>query len=138
MKTDKKMIGVRLKTEDLSKNFLYLTVVLVHPVNRPLRLSSHRTRDGHVRFWRAPVSVPSLCHLCRSALRFSVSTQQIEALPLPKRIVEYLTYKNIPERLRNCGSSSSSDEEEDWESWGARRTLISKGLLLVFWQKTPT
>ncbi|KAF6738055.1 WD repeat and SOCS box-containing protein 2 [Oryzias melastigma] len=74
------------------------------------------TRDGHVRFWRAPVSVPSLCHLCRSALRFSVSTQQIEALPLPKRIVEYLTYKNIPERLRNCGSSSSSDEEEDWES----------------------
>ncbi|XP_020561355.1 WD repeat and SOCS box-containing protein 2 isoform X3 [Oryzias latipes] len=73
------------------------------------------TRDGHVRFWRAPVTVPSLCHLCRSALRFSVSTQQIEALPLPKRIVEYLTYKNIPERLRNC-ASSSDDEEEDWES----------------------
>uniref|UniRef100_A0A3P9D378 WD repeat and SOCS box containing 2 n=1 Tax=Maylandia zebra TaxID=106582 RepID=A0A3P9D378_9CICH len=60
------------------------------------------TRDGHVRFWRAPSAVPSLCHLCRSILRHSISTHQIEALPLPKRILEYLTYKNIPERLKEC------------------------------------
>ncbi|CAN9512954.1 unnamed protein product [Ophioblennius macclurei] len=69
------------------------------------------TRDGHVRFWKAPRTVPSLCHLCRYILRHSVSTHQIEALPLPKRILEYLTYRNIPERLKTC---SSSDEEE-WE-----------------------
>uniref|UniRef100_A0A3B3XCB1 Uncharacterized protein n=1 Tax=Poecilia mexicana TaxID=48701 RepID=A0A3B3XCB1_9TELE len=36
----------------------------------------------------------------------------IEALPLPKRILEYLTYRNIPERLKTCCSS----DEEDWES----------------------
>uniref|UniRef100_A0A1A8NJJ3 WD repeat and SOCS box-containing 2 n=1 Tax=Nothobranchius rachovii TaxID=451742 RepID=A0A1A8NJJ3_9TELE len=70
------------------------------------------TRDGHVRFWRAPRTVPSLCHLCRSILRHSVSTHQMEALPLPRRILEYLTYRNIPERLRTCCSS----DEEDWES----------------------
>ncbi|MED6276573.1 hypothetical protein CHARACLAT_004404 [Characodon lateralis] len=70
------------------------------------------TRDGHVRFWRTPRTVPSLCHLCRAITRYSVSTQQIEALPLPKRILEYLTYRNIPERLKTCCSS----DEEDWES----------------------
>ncbi|XP_028270791.1 WD repeat and SOCS box-containing protein 2 [Parambassis ranga] len=70
------------------------------------------TRDGHVRFWRAPRMVPSLCHLCRSILRHSVSTHQIEALPLPKRILEYLTYRNIPERLKTCCSS----DEEEWET----------------------
>ncbi|XP_043965512.1 WD repeat and SOCS box-containing protein 2 isoform X2 [Gambusia affinis] len=70
------------------------------------------TRDGHVRFWRTPRTVPSLCHLCRSTMRHSVSTHQIEALPLPKRILEYLTYRNIPERLKTCCSS----DEEDWES----------------------
>lgn len=69
------------------------------------------TRDGHVRFWKAPRMVPSLCHLCRSILRHSVSTHQIEALPLPKRILEYLTYRNIPECLRTCCSS----DEEEWE-----------------------
>ncbi|XP_040897796.1 WD repeat and SOCS box-containing protein 2 isoform X2 [Toxotes jaculatrix] len=69
------------------------------------------TRDGHVRFWRAPRTVPSLCHLCRSTLRHSVSTHQMEPLPLPKRILEYLTYRNIPEHLKTCCSS----EEEEWE-----------------------
>uniref|UniRef100_A0A8C5DNT3 SOCS box domain-containing protein n=1 Tax=Gouania willdenowi TaxID=441366 RepID=A0A8C5DNT3_GOUWI len=71
------------------------------------------TRDGHVRFWRAPTVVPSLCHLCRSILRHSTSTYQIEALPLPKRISEYLTYRTIPERLKTCCSSS---DDEEWES----------------------
>ncbi|KAM3611920.1 uncharacterized protein V6R79_025887 [Siganus canaliculatus] len=69
------------------------------------------TRDGHVRFWRAPRTVPSLCHLCRSILRHSVSTHQIEPLPLPKRILEYLTYRNIPEHLKTCCPS----DEEEWE-----------------------
>ncbi|XP_057687594.1 WD repeat and SOCS box-containing protein 2 [Corythoichthys intestinalis] len=53
------------------------------------------TRDGHVRFWRAPRSVPPLRHLCRAALRYSVSTHQLEPLPLPKRILQYLTYRDI-------------------------------------------
>uniref|UniRef100_A0A3Q3KYN5 WD repeat and SOCS box containing 2 n=1 Tax=Mastacembelus armatus TaxID=205130 RepID=A0A3Q3KYN5_9TELE len=69
------------------------------------------TRDGNVRFWRAPRAVPSLCHLCRSTLRQSVSTHQVEPLPLPKRILEYLTYRNIREHLKTCCSS----EEEDWK-----------------------
>ncbi|XP_072289997.1 WD repeat and SOCS box-containing protein 2 [Eucyclogobius newberryi] len=59
------------------------------------------TRDGHVRFWHAPRTVPNLRHLCRSILRHSVSTHQMEPLPLPKRILEYLTYRNIPD-LQNC------------------------------------
>ncbi|XP_051924988.1 WD repeat and SOCS box-containing protein 2 [Hippocampus zosterae] len=53
------------------------------------------TRNGHVRFWRAPRAVPNLRHLCRAALRHSVSTHQVEPLPLPKRILEYLTYRDI-------------------------------------------
>ncbi|XP_061624870.1 WD repeat and SOCS box-containing protein 2 [Phyllopteryx taeniolatus] len=53
------------------------------------------TRDGHVRFWRAPQAVPGLRHLCRAALRHSVSTHQVEPLPLPKRILEFLTYRDI-------------------------------------------
>ncbi|XP_029016868.1 WD repeat and SOCS box-containing protein 2 isoform X1 [Betta splendens] len=57
------------------------------------------TRDGHVRFWKAPRTVPSLSHLCRLILRHSVSTHQMEPLPLPKRILEYLTYRNIPQHL---------------------------------------
>ncbi|XP_067426502.1 WD repeat and SOCS box-containing protein 2 [Thunnus thynnus] len=71
------------------------------------------TRDGHVRFWKVPRTVPSLCHLCRSILRHSVSTHQMEPLPLPKRILEYLTYRNIPDRLKTCCSSS---DEEEWQS----------------------
>lgn len=69
------------------------------------------TRDGHVRFWNAPRTVPSLCHLCRSILRHSVSTHQMEPLPLPKRILEYLTYRNIPDNLDTC--CSSDDELEN-------------------------
>ncbi|XP_010862447.1 WD repeat and SOCS box-containing protein 2 [Esox lucius] len=57
------------------------------------------TRDGHVRFWKVPRSVPSLSHLCRSALRLSVSTQQVEALPIPRRILEFLTYRDIPDLM---------------------------------------
>ncbi|XP_077571533.1 WD repeat and SOCS box-containing protein 2 isoform X1 [Stigmatopora nigra] len=53
------------------------------------------TRNGHVRFWRAPQTVPALRHLCRATLRHSVSTHQLEPLPLPKRIFQYLTYRDI-------------------------------------------
>ncbi|TRY87463.1 hypothetical protein DNTS_035293 [Danionella cerebrum] len=53
-------------------------------------------RDGHVKFWRVPPIVPSLRHLCRVALRFSVSTYQVQALPLPKKLLDYLTYRDIP------------------------------------------
>lgn len=70
------------------------------------------TRDGHVRFWKAPRTVPSLSHLCRSILRHSVSTHQMEPLPLPKRILEYLTYRNIPDRLR----TGCSSDDDDWET----------------------
>lgn len=80
--------------------------------------SCDRTRDGHVRFWRAPWTVPSLCHLCRSILRHSVSTHQMEPLPLPKRILQYLTYRNIPDRLKTCCSS----DEEEWEGWNGTLT----------------
>ena len=59
-------------------------------------LCCYRTRDGHVRFWKVPLKVPSLVHLCRSALRLSISTQQVQALPIPRRILDYLTYRNIP------------------------------------------
>lgn len=69
------------------------------------------TRDGHVRFWHASRTVPSLSHLCRSTLRHSVSTHQMEPLPLPKRILEYLTYRNIPDHLRTCCSS-----DDEWEN----------------------
>ncbi|KAG7263612.1 hypothetical protein CRUP_026585 [Coryphaenoides rupestris] len=62
-------------------------------------------------FWRVPSVVPSLCHLCRSTLRHSVSTHQMEALPIPRRILDFLTYRNIPERLQNpCPT------EDEWES----------------------
>ncbi|KAM8866792.1 WD repeat and SOCS box-containing protein 2 isoform 1-T1 [Synchiropus picturatus] len=63
------------------------------------------TRDGHVQFWKAPRTVPSLGHLCRSTLRHAVSTHQMEPLPLPRRILAYLTYRNIPTWLKTCCSS---------------------------------
>lgn len=55
-------------------------------------------RDGHVKFWKVPHLVPSLRHLCRVALRFSISTYQVEALPLPTKILEYLTYRDVPKQ----------------------------------------
>lgn len=84
----------------------------VHTWNTNHLSHHYRTRDGHVRFWKAPVTVPSLRHLCRSILRYSVSTHQIEPLPLPKRIIEYLTHRNIPQHLKTCCFSS---EDDDWE-----------------------
>ncbi|KAJ8263414.1 hypothetical protein COCON_G00158710 [Conger conger] len=52
------------------------------------------TRDGHVKFWSVPQVVPSLLHFCRMALRFSISTHQVMALPIPTKIKDILTYRN--------------------------------------------
>ncbi|KAL4636085.1 WD repeat and SOCS box-containing protein 2 isoform X1 [Arapaima gigas] len=53
------------------------------------------TRDGHVKFWRTPVLVPSLSHLSRVSLRYHMSTQQVMALPIPNKIKDFLTYRNL-------------------------------------------
>uniref|UniRef100_A0A3B4UZC8 WD repeat and SOCS box containing 2 n=1 Tax=Seriola dumerili TaxID=41447 RepID=A0A3B4UZC8_SERDU len=101
----------QISSLQFSPNGLHLAIVTDDRYCFLVCMFSLVTRDGHVRFWRAPRRVPSLCHLCRSILRDSVSTHQMEPLPLPKRILEYLTYRNIPERLKTCPSS----EEEEWE-----------------------
>ncbi|KAJ8286019.1 hypothetical protein GJAV_G00033600 [Gymnothorax javanicus] len=56
------------------------------------------TRDGHVKFWSVPQMVPSLAHFCRMALRFSISTHQVMALPIPNKIKDMLTYRNFEEQ----------------------------------------
>ncbi|XP_048851813.1 WD repeat and SOCS box-containing protein 2 isoform X1 [Brienomyrus brachyistius] len=56
------------------------------------------TRDGHVKFWRTPRPVPSLSHLSRVSLRCHTSTHQVMALPIPNKIKDFLTYRN----LRGC------------------------------------
>ncbi|XP_030647367.1 WD repeat and SOCS box-containing protein 2 [Chanos chanos] len=67
------------------------------------------TRDGHVKFWKIPRSVPSLRHLCRFALRFSLSTQQVEVLPLPKKILDFLTYRDVlRHKVLRCNKGCSS------------------------------
>lgn len=53
------------------------------------------TRDGHVKFWRTPRLVPSLSHLSRVALRCHISTHQVMALPIPNKIKDFLTYRNL-------------------------------------------
>ncbi|XP_063051469.1 WD repeat and SOCS box-containing protein 2 isoform X2 [Engraulis encrasicolus] len=54
------------------------------------------TRDGYARFWKAKSPVLSLSHLCRAVLRYSVSTPQIQALPIPQKLLEFLTYRDLP------------------------------------------
>ncbi|KAK2845408.1 hypothetical protein Q7C36_010262 [Tachysurus vachellii] len=61
-------------------------------------------REGHVKFWRVPCLVSSLRHLCRTTLRFSVSTFQVQALPIPKKILDFLTYRDIPKKRILCCS----------------------------------
>ncbi|XP_060704319.1 WD repeat and SOCS box-containing protein 1 isoform X1 [Hemiscyllium ocellatum] len=51
------------------------------------------TQDGSVHFWATPRYVPSLQHLCRMALRRVMVTTSVENLPIPPKIVEYLTYR---------------------------------------------
>ncbi|KAJ6659106.1 hypothetical protein lerEdw1_019409 [Lerista edwardsae] len=51
------------------------------------------TRDGHVQFWTAPQALSSLKHLCRKAIRCVLTTYQVLALPIPKKVKEFLTYR---------------------------------------------
>lgn len=53
------------------------------------------TRDGYAKFWRARQTVPSLSHLCRVTLRFSIPSPQITALPIPHKLLDFLTYKDM-------------------------------------------
>lgn len=53
------------------------------------------TRDGHVQFWTAPRVLSSLKHLCRKALRSFLTTYQVLALPIPKKMKEFLTYRTL-------------------------------------------
>ncbi|XP_034646854.1 WD repeat and SOCS box-containing protein 2 isoform X1 [Trachemys scripta elegans] len=53
------------------------------------------TRDGHVQFWSAPKVLSSLKHLCRKALRTFLTTYQVLALPIPKKMKEFLTYRTF-------------------------------------------
>ncbi|XP_031426617.1 WD repeat and SOCS box-containing protein 2 isoform X2 [Clupea harengus] len=58
------------------------------------------TRDGHAKFWRVKPMIPSLSHLCRAVLRFSVSTHQMKAFPIPQKLLEFLTYRDTPKRQK--------------------------------------
>ncbi|XP_063000323.1 WD repeat and SOCS box-containing protein 2 [Elgaria multicarinata webbii] len=53
------------------------------------------TRDGHVQFWTAPQALSSLKHLCRNVLRGRFTTHQVLALPIPKKMKEFLTYRTL-------------------------------------------
>nr|XP_033811345.1 WD repeat and SOCS box-containing protein 2 isoform X3 [Geotrypetes seraphini] len=53
------------------------------------------TRDGHVQFWTAPRVLSSLKHQCRQALRRFLTTYQILALPIPRKMQEFLTYRTF-------------------------------------------
>ncbi|XP_078404262.1 WD repeat and SOCS box-containing protein 1 isoform X2 [Cetorhinus maximus] len=53
------------------------------------------TQDGSVHFWATPRHVPSLQHLCRMALRRVMVTSSVEHLPIPPKMVDYLTYCTI-------------------------------------------
>ncbi|NWX89669.1 WSB2 protein, partial [Nothoprocta pentlandii] len=53
------------------------------------------TRDGHVQFWSAPRALASLKHLCRRALRTFLTTYQVLALPIPRKLKEFLTYRSF-------------------------------------------
>ncbi|TNN01416.1 WD repeat and SOCS box-containing protein 1 [Takifugu flavidus] len=53
------------------------------------------TCDGSVHFWECPRSIASLQHLCRMALRRVKTTQQVEALPVPMPLRDFLTYRVV-------------------------------------------
>ncbi|XP_030073366.1 WD repeat and SOCS box-containing protein 2 isoform X1 [Microcaecilia unicolor] len=53
------------------------------------------TRDGHVQFWTAPRILSSLKHQCRQALRCFLTTYQVLALPIPRKMQEFLTYQTF-------------------------------------------
>ncbi|XP_023678972.1 WD repeat and SOCS box-containing protein 1 isoform X1 [Paramormyrops kingsleyae] len=53
------------------------------------------TRDGSLHFWASPRRIASLQHLCRMALRRVMATPQVQTLPMPARMVDFLSYRII-------------------------------------------
>ncbi|KAL7986799.1 hypothetical protein Chor_013082 [Crotalus horridus] len=53
------------------------------------------TRDGHAQFWTAPQALSSLKHLCRKVLRRCFTSYQVQALSIPKKMKEFLTYRTL-------------------------------------------
>ncbi|NP_001279744.1 WD repeat and SOCS box-containing protein 1 [Callorhinchus milii] len=51
------------------------------------------TRDGSVYFWATPKYVSSLQHLCRMTIRRVLNTTNVEKLPIPSKVMDYLTYR---------------------------------------------
>ncbi|XP_040857611.1 WD repeat and SOCS box-containing protein 1 isoform X2 [Ochotona curzoniae] len=52
------------------------------------------TQDGSVYFWATPRQVPSLQHLCRMSVRRVMSTHEVQELPIPSKVLEYLSYQS--------------------------------------------
>ncbi|XP_073520674.1 WD repeat and SOCS box-containing protein 1 [Phyllobates terribilis] len=53
------------------------------------------TQDGNVHFWATPSYVSSLQHLCRMAIRRVMTTNQVQKLPVPPKVMEFLSYQMI-------------------------------------------
>ncbi|EGV94353.1 WD repeat and SOCS box-containing protein 1 [Cricetulus griseus] len=51
------------------------------------------TQDGSVCFWATPRQVPSLQHLCRMSIRRVMPTQEVQKLPVPSKVLEFLSYR---------------------------------------------
>uniref|UniRef100_A0A2K5VD42 WD repeat and SOCS box-containing protein 1 n=1 Tax=Macaca fascicularis TaxID=9541 RepID=A0A2K5VD42_MACFA len=51
------------------------------------------THDGSVYFWATPRQVPSLQHLCRMSIRRVMPTQEVQELPVPSKLLEFLSYR---------------------------------------------
>lgn len=55
------------------------------------------THDGSVYFWATPRQVPSLQHICRMSIRRVMSTQEVQKLPVPSKILAFLSYRGQTE-----------------------------------------
>lgn len=51
------------------------------------------THDGSVYFWATPRQVSSLQHLCRMSIRRVMPTQEVQKLPVPSKMLEFLSYR---------------------------------------------
>ncbi|XP_036310179.1 WD repeat and SOCS box-containing protein 1 isoform X2 [Pipistrellus kuhlii] len=51
------------------------------------------THDGSVYFWATPRQIPSLQHLCRMSIRRVMPTQEVQKLPIPSKLLEFLSYR---------------------------------------------
>ncbi|MGH0173414.1 UNVERIFIED_CONTAM: hypothetical protein FKN15_065399, partial [Acipenser sinensis] len=49
--------------------------------------------DDSVYFWATPRIISSLQHLCRMAIRRVMSTDEVKKLPVPDRVVDFLSYR---------------------------------------------